>query len=265
MPLLVLVPAAVSPQAVRMVQLRGAVVVRAGEGPAAVHGLATRLAQQFGLANLASTFGAAGCEWACRGIGHEIVQQATTDIEELVASISVGPVLVGAAHGVVEAGGAAPRLLAAQASGCSPIARAFADGDAHVRPWTGEARTSALAIADRLTGYADEATFALRCIRSSGGAVEVATDEEMADARRALARHDGIDVELASAAAAAVLRRRVGAGPTTVCILTGSGIKETLGEDHVSESAMSVEQYAEQTRTGRDLQEVIAAWVRASQ
>jgi threonine synthase len=265
LPLLVLVPAAVSPQAVRMVELRGAVVVRAGEGPAAVHGLAYRLARQFGLANLASTFAAAGCEWACRGIGHEIARQTTTEVHELAASISVGPVLVGAARGLVEAGRPDPRLLAAQAAACGPIARAFADGDARVRPWTDPAPTRALAIADRLTGYADEATYALHLIRASQGAVEAATDAEMTDTRRALARHDGIDVELASAAAAAVLRRRGDAGATTVCILTGAGVKETLAERAAVEPSGGVADYAELTGSGPDLEEVVATWIRESQ
>jgi threonine synthase len=265
LPLLVLVPTAVSPQAVRMVELRGAVVVRAGEGPAAVHGLAARLTGQFGLANLASTFAAAGCEWACRGIGHEIAAQSDDQVHELAASISVGPVLVGAGRGLTEAGRPAPRLLAAQAAACGPIARAFADGDARVRPWTDSAPTRALAIADRLTGYADEATHALELIRSSQGAVEAATDAEMAETRRAIARHDGIDVELASAAAAAVLRRRGDAGPTTVCILTGSGVKETLAVGEVSEPSASVEDFVRRTGSGQDLEEVVATWVRESQ
>jgi threonine synthase len=265
LPLLVLVPAAVSPHAVRMVELRGAVVVRAGEGPAAVHGLAARLAAQFGLANLASTFAAAGCEWACRGIGHEIALQSETEVHELAASISVGPVLVGAGRGLAEAGRPAPRLLAAQAAACAPIARAFTDGDARVRPWTDQAPTRALAIADRLTGYADEATYALELIRFSRGAVEAATDAEMAEARRAIARHDGIDVELASAAAAAVLRRRGQAGATTVCILTGAGVKETLAEGSAPEPPGSVEDFARRTGSGQDLEEVVATWIRESQ
>jgi threonine synthase len=87
----------------------------------------------------------------------------------------------------------------------------------------------------------------------------------MADARRALARHDGIDVELASAAAAAVLRRRGDAGVTTVCILTGTGIKETLAGDAAVEPSGSVEDYAALTGSGHDLEEVVAAWIRESQ
>jgi threonine synthase len=269
LPLLVLVPDAVSPAAVAMVRLRGAIVVQAGEGPAAVHGLAARLATRFGLPNLASTFGAAGCEWACRGIGHELAQQlGDRQVVCLAASISVGPVLVGAGQGLAEAGRPPVALVAGQAAGCAPIARAFEDGADQVSPWTAPAPTAALAIADRLTGYADEATYALGRIRTSGGVVAAATDEEMLELRAAFARHDGLDVELASCAAPAVLARTGRADPETVCILTGAGTKETLyrpAEAPAPEVEVSVETFARRARTGPALlEEEVREWVRSS-
>lgn len=265
LPLLVLVPDAVSPNAVKMVQLRGGIVVCAGEGPAAVHGLAARLSREFGLANLASTFGAAGCEWACRGIGHEIADQVGTDeVQELAASISVGPVLVGAGHGLGEAGRPVPALIAAQAAGVAPIARAWAEGADEVTPWTGTANTAALAIADRLTGYAEEATYALQRIRASGGVVDAVSDAEMSAMRSALARHDGIDVELASAAAAVVLRRRPRGPAPAVCILTGAGTKETPAPDADPPPPGDVEQFAADTGTGPALVKEVQEWISAS-
>ena len=265
LPLLVLVPAAVSPAALAMIELRGAAVVRAGEGPAAVHGLASRLGAEFGLANLASTFGAAGCEWACRGIGHELAEQLPgADVDELAASISVGPVLTGAANGLTEAGRPLPRLVGAQAAAVAPIAKAWTEGADEVAPWTGTGTTAALAIADRLTGYAHEATFALRRIRCSGGAVDAVTDAEMADMRIRLARHDGIDVELASAAAAVALSRRPRTGGRVVCILTGAGHKETLSPGYRPPPASSIEQFAEDTGAGAALVREVQAWMTAS-
>jgi threonine synthase len=262
---LVLVPNAASPNAVRLAELRGAVVVRAGDGPAAVHGLAARLSREFGLANLASTFGAAGCEWACRGIGHEIADQiGDVDVRTLAASISVGPVLIGAGNGLREAGRAIPTLVAAQAAGCAPIAEAYATGSDDVLPWTGPAVTSALAIADRLTGYAHEATYALRQVRASGGVVEAATDEEMHAMRHALARYDGLDVELASCAAAVVLRRGGRTGPGTVCVLTGAGTKETLAVDAPAGQVPTIEEYAERSGTGDAFVKEIEAWLHTS-
>ncbi|WP_245975710.1 pyridoxal-phosphate dependent enzyme [Amycolatopsis palatopharyngis] len=263
LPLLVLVPEVVSPNAVRMVELRGAAVVRAGDGPAAVHGLAERLSDEFGLANLASTFSAAGCEWACRGIGHEIAQQRPNSrIAGIAASISVGPVLVGAGNGIQETGRALPSLIAAQAAGCSPIAEAYSHGADEVIPWSGPATTSALAIADRLTGYARQATYSLRRIRASAGFVEAVSDDEMRDMREAIARHDGLDVELASCAAPAALRRRGRPGSDIVCILTGAGLKETLAGGPAINSGSSVEQFAQRAGTGHSLVKEVHTWVR---
>ena len=229
-PLLVIVPSMVPEPIIAMVEHRGATILRAGEGPAAAHHLAKLVSEEFGLPNLASTFSASGCEWACRAIGHEIAAQADKlfDVDVLAASVSVGPVLLGAAHGIVEAGSGAPRMVAGQAAGCAPIARAFALGEAEVAPWEEPVRTKATSIADRLTGYAAEATFFLNEVRGSGGTVESAIDAELREIRDLLAFHDGLDVELSSCAAVAALRSFGATGPGAVCILTGSGVKETL-------------------------------------
>ncbi len=65
---------------------------------------------------------------------------------------------------------------------------------------------------------------------SSDGAIEAVTDEEIIAAHRDLA-HDGLFVELASAAGVAGLRRlvatgRVPAGSRVACVLTGHGLKD---------------------------------------
>ena len=266
LPLLVLVPNAAAVNSIRMAELRGGVVVRAGEGPAAVHGLAKRLAARFGFANLASTFGAAGCEWACRGIGHEIASQMPGGGPAvLAASISVGPVLIGAGNGILEDGAPTPSLVAAQALGCAPIANAFRESAEEVQPWTGATETAALAIADRLTGYADEASFALRRVRETGGSVQAVSDDAMEAARYDLARYYGLDVELASCAAAAVLRTMTRRSHlSTVCILTGSGAKETLGIDSPRPSSPGLEGFAEATGGGAALLEEVKVWIHAS-
>jgi threonine synthase len=136
-----------------------------------------------------------------------------------------------------------------------------------VSPWTGPATTAALAIADRLTGYADEGTYALRRIRESQGLAGAATDAEMAELRDAFARYDGIDVELASCAAPAVLARERLAGPGTVCILTGAGTKETLTRSAVTpadERLTAVGTFSRRAGIGPELIEEVTAWVQDS-
>ena len=155
-------------------------------------------------------------------------------------------------------------MVAAQADGCAPIARAFESGAHEVLPWTGPVGTRALAIADRLTGYASQATYALAAIRASGGRVGTATDSEMDRMRRQLALHDGIDVELASAAAAVVLARERRGSVTAVCVLTGAGWKDTLSVDGEPETAGDVETFAEQCGVGLELVREVETWVRAS-
>lgn len=240
LPLLVLVPSTVPTQIVRMVTLRSASLVRVGEGPAAVHGLAKRIATGFGLPNLASTFAASGCEWACRGIGVELAEQmGDLQIRTVAAAVSVGPVLLGAANGVQETGRPRPRMVAGQAAGCAPIAAAFARGDDSVSDWAEPVATQATSIADRLTGYADEASFFLQQVKAGGGFVGGADDARLRELRSRLASLDGLDAELSSCAAIAALADSGFAGPDAVCVLTGAGFKETLAPDGAPPDARS--------------------------
>ncbi len=66
---------------------------------------------------------------------------------------------------------------------------------------------------------------------SSGGLIEAVTDEEITDAQKLLAKHDGIFCEPASAASLAGVIKKYKQGyfkkkATVVCILTGHGLKD---------------------------------------
>ncbi|MFC4224233.1 pyridoxal-phosphate dependent enzyme [Lysinibacter cavernae] len=261
LPLLVLVPERVPAPIVSLVALRGATMIRVGDGPAAVHDLAHRLSNEFGLPNLASTFGASGCEWACRGIGHELFGQlGDAPVSAIAAAVSVGPVLLGAATGYQEAGGSPVRMIAGQAAGCSPIARAFADGGS-VQPWADEVDTKATSIADRLTGYAPEATFFLERVLASGGYVGAAADRALAAIRSDLATYDGLDVELSSCAAIAALVQSGQAGPDAVAILTGAGIRETLAPGAPAAASGSLADFCSMAQLGADSEERVTQWI----
>lgn len=262
LPLLVVVPERVPAPILDMVGLRGAAVLRVGEGPAAVHHLAKLISERFQLPNLASTFGASGCEFACRSIGYEIADQMEQrPIATLAASVSVGPVLLGAARGIIESGRTTPRLVAGQAAGCAPIAKAFATGSQEVRPWEDPVTTRATSIADRLTGYAPEATYFLNQVRASGGIVDAASDDELQEIRSMLASHDGLDVELSSCAAVAALRRSGMAGPDAVCILTGAGVKETLTTPNQFARPQTVEEFFLSTVREETAMQEVQAWI----
>lgn len=72
----------------------------------------------------------------------------------------------------------------------------------------------------------------LQAVRASGGSVAAVSDVELAAARAALSRHDGIDAEFSAVAGVALLMRApedIEEG--TVCVITASGFKHTFAGD----------------------------------
>ena len=130
----------------------------------------------------------------------------------------------GRAAGLVEPG-PDPIMHGAQGEGCSPVAAAFAAGAEHVVPVRPTGLAKSLAIGNPADG-----AFALGVARSTGGTIESATDDELVDGIRLVARTTGIFTETAGGVTAAVLRRlaergEIGAGETVVAYITGDGLK----------------------------------------
>jgi threonine synthase len=112
-----------------------------------------------------------------------------------------------------------PRMYGWQAEGAAPIVR----GHPVEEPET-------IATAIRI-GAPASWQGAVRARDESGGAIEAVSDDEILDAYRDLARHEGLFVEPASAASVAGLRKRARAGglrdvSSVVCVLTGNGLKD---------------------------------------
>lgn len=226
-PLLVIVPVGTPVKKLAPIHARRVPVVKFGDDPSAAYGLARHLSRTFGLVELASTFYVPASEHACRVIGHEIVDQLSTAPKAVAAAVSIGTALVGTGNGIVEATSWLPSLLAGQVAACAPIARAFESGDEAVRPWTGPVHTSAGSIADRLTGYANEANVMLHFARQSSGFVRAYDDKTLAEGRDSLLTTDGVDAELASVAGLCAALDWSGDKPV-VAVLTGSGWRDTL-------------------------------------
>jgi threonine synthase len=117
------------------------------------------------------------------------------------------------------------RMYAAQAAGCGPIVtmiRNETDVLVPVRPRT---IAKSLAIGNPADGY-----YAYRAVKDSGGYGEHATDEEIVDGMRLLARTEGIFAETAGGVTVAATRKLIEAGriprdePIVICI-TGNGLK----------------------------------------
>jgi threonine synthase len=101
-----------------------------------------------------------------------------------------------------------PRMITAQAAGCAPIVRAFAEGADRATPWENpQTHASGLrvpgAIGDRLI---------LRALRESGGDAAVAGEDEIRAATHELTRTTGIDASPEGGCAWAVCRSLVTAG-----------------------------------------------------
>ena len=119
-----------------------------------------------------------------------------------------------------------PRLVVTQAEGANPFYRMLATGAAELTP-IAEPHTDATAIR---IGNPVNWKKALRAIRATDGMCESLTDDEIFEAKAALAK-DGIGCEPASATTIAGIRKlraagKIEAGADVVAILTGNQLKD---------------------------------------
>ena len=165
-------------------------------------------------------------------IGFEIAEQLGWRLPDHV----VGPVASGSMFtkihaafeqflelGLVE--GEVPRMSGAQATGCSPVAEAFARGSVDVRPQKPDTIAKSLAIGNPADG-----TYAVQAALATGGAIGHVSDEEVVDGIRLLAETEGIFGETACGVTIANLKRFAESGhvtpdETVVAVLSGHGLK----------------------------------------
>ena len=129
------------------------------------------------------------------------------------------------------------RMYAAQAAGCGPIVTMIQKDTDVLEPVRPQTIAKSLAIGNPADGY-----YAYRAAKDSGGYGEHATDEEIVDGMRLLARTEGIFAETAGGVTVAATRKLIEAGriprdePIVMCI-TGNGLKtpdvlhDRLGSD----------------------------------
>jgi threonine synthase len=117
------------------------------------------------------------------------------------------------------------RISGAQATGCAPVATAFAEGVDHIRPVRPATIAKSLAIGNPADGW-----YALDTVRSTGGALDAVTDEEIVEGIGLLARTEGIFAETAGGVTVATLAKLAAAGvirsdERVVAYVTGHGLK----------------------------------------
>lgn len=117
------------------------------------------------------------------------------------------------------------RISGAQAEGCAPVATAFRTGADFVKPVKPSGIAKSLAIGNPADGG-----YALEEVRSSGGAVEAVTDQQIVEGIKLLARTEGIFAETAGGVTVAVLAKLAASGVVrpnerVVAYITGNGLK----------------------------------------
>jgi threonine synthase len=117
------------------------------------------------------------------------------------------------------------RMYAAQAAGCGPIVTMIRKDTDVLEPVRPQTICKSLAIGNPADGY-----YAYRAVKDSGGHGEDATDEEIIEGMRLLARTEGIFAETAGGVTVAATRKLIEAGriprdePIVMCV-TGNGLK----------------------------------------
>jgi threonine synthase len=117
------------------------------------------------------------------------------------------------------------RFSGAQAEGCSPIAKAFAEGRDFVVPEKPNTIAKSIAI-----GNPADAIYALEIAKKTNGNITAVTDAEIIEGMKLLAETEGIFTETAGGTTVAVLKKLVEAGKIdpeeiTVVYITGNGLK----------------------------------------
>jgi threonine synthase len=145
--------------------------------------------------------------------------------------------------GLIE--GDLPKMNGAQADGCSPIARAFADGHDVCKPVKPNTIAKSLAIGNPADG-----PYALEVARNSGGSIDSVSDEEIREGIALLAQTTGIFTETAGGVTTAVLAKLAARGDIdpderVVLVITGDGLK-TLDAVRGSFEADTIEPSVEQ-------------------
>ena len=237
----------VAPESTKQTKLaqltvHGARVVRVRGSASDTYRLAKVAGDTGKWANLTTTFLSPLATAGFKTIGYELADQLEGRAPDwVIAPISAGPILVAVASAFREYHAAGlvdriPRMVCAQAAGCSPIARAFEEGAGSVTAWDDPPLTIATAIADPLRGYEDDGTLTLRVVRETEGVALAVTDDAIRDAVRRLAVLEGVFAEPSGAvpvAALSILSASgvIPVGSRVVCLITGHGLKDPMAAD----------------------------------
>jgi threonine synthase len=165
-------------------------------------------------------------------LAYETVEQLGWALpDRVVVPIASGSLFTKVGRGFTEwldaglVAGELPAFNGAQATGCSPVATAFAEGWDVCRPQKPDTIAKSLAIGDPADG-----PYALELARNTGGAIDSVTDDEIRAGIRLLAETTGIFTETAGGVTIATLvklaeRGAIDRSERVVAYITGDGLK----------------------------------------
>jgi threonine synthase len=127
--------------------------------------------------------------------------------------------------GLVDSRATLPKMVGAQALGCSPVVTAWDADTYEVEPVKPNTIAKSLAIGNPADGY-----YSLKIMKQSGGEATSVTDDEIIEGMKLLARTEGIFAETAGGVTVAVLQKLVAQGKVDpdeliVVYVTGNGLK----------------------------------------
>jgi threonine synthase len=119
------------------------------------------------------------------------------------------------------------RISAAQAEGCSPVVSALRENSDIIKPVRPQTIAKSLAIGNPADGY-----YAWRIVKQTGGHGETASDAEIVEGIKLLAKTEGVFTETAGGVTVAVLKKlvqsgRISSNERVVAFITGNGFKTT--------------------------------------
>jgi threonine synthase len=165
-------------------------------------------------------------------LGYEVAEQLGWKLpDHIVAPLASGSLFTKIHKGFQEfiklglVDDKAVRFSGAQAEGCSPIAKAFAEGRDFVVPEKPNTIAKSIAIGNPADGI-----YALEIARQTNGNIAMVNDAEIIEGMKLLAETEGIFTETAGGTTVAVLKKLVEQGKidpeeTTVLYITGNGLK----------------------------------------
>lgn len=117
------------------------------------------------------------------------------------------------------------RMSVAQADGCSPVVQALRRGTLDVVPVQPKTVAKSLAIGNPADGY-----YAAKIVKETNGGFDSASDTEIVEGLKLLAKTEGIFTETAGGVTVAVLKKLAARGTiapdeTVVAFITGNGFK----------------------------------------